>query len=114
MVVPDDLIIQRLSGRWLHGPSGRIYNEHFSPPKVPFTDDVTGEPLTRRKDDEPETVKRRLALYWDNVHDILEYMRARGRGDTMHDIECETSKEAYAKLKPIIEGVMERRVRQKQ
>merc|ERR1719231_661077 len=61
--VPFDTIVQRLSSRWCHLPSGRIYNLDYNPPKVAGLDDETGEPLIQREDDKPETVVARLDLY---------------------------------------------------
>jgi len=61
--VPFDVIMERLTSRWTHLPSGRVYNTGFSPPKVPGIDDETGEPLIQRDDDKPETVKARLDIY---------------------------------------------------
>ena len=51
--VPPETIIGRVRGRLVHVPSGRVYNTDFSPPKTPMIDDVTGEPLTKRPDDDP-------------------------------------------------------------
>ncbi len=123
--VPHDLVFQRLSGRWVHpkvrsncgggrqpdsfsdtnrSQSGRIYNEHFSPPAVKMRDDETGEPLVRRPDDEPESVKHRLSIYEKSTAPILEFFKRR-LGDKLHAIPCETSKEGYAKMKPILQSI---------
>ena len=51
--VPDDVILGRISDRWVHLPSGRVYNLSYNPPKVAGHDDETGEPLTKRPDDNP-------------------------------------------------------------
>ncbi len=58
--VPDKLIVDRIVGRRVHAPSGRVYHVKFDPPKVEGKDDVTGEELTTRKDDQEETVRKRL------------------------------------------------------
>src|SRR5450830_389857 len=58
--VPFDAIIDRMSGRRSHPPSGRTYHVTFNPPKVEGVDDVTGQPLIQRDDDKEETVKKRL------------------------------------------------------
>src|SRR3977135_3809008 len=60
--VPDEEIIQRMSGRRVHPASGRSYHVKFNPPKVAGRDDVTGEPLIQRDDDKEETVLKRLAV----------------------------------------------------
>lgn len=51
--IPAFKILNRVSGRWIHPPSGRIYNLAYNPPRVPFHDDDTGEPLVQRDDDRP-------------------------------------------------------------
>ena len=55
--------VERITGRWIHAASGRSYHEKFAPPKTPGKDDVTGEPLMQRKDDNAETLKKRLEAY---------------------------------------------------
>ena len=59
--VPDEAIIERMSGRRVHAASGRTYHIKFNPPKVKGKDDVTGEDLIQRDDDKEETVRKRLA-----------------------------------------------------
>ncbi len=71
--VPDSAIIERMSGRRVHVASGRTYHVRFNPPKVPGIDDVTGEPLIQRVDDEEETVKKRLAVYAAQTRPLVEY-----------------------------------------
>jgi adenylate kinase len=62
-----------MSGRRVHLASGRSYHVKFNPPKVADKDDVTGEPLILRQDDEPQTVKARLRVYHDQTHPLVEY-----------------------------------------
>ena len=71
--VPDDLIVERMSGRRTHPASGRVYHTKFNPPKVADIDDVTGEPLVQRDDDKEETVKKRLAVYHNQTEVLLGY-----------------------------------------
>ena len=71
--VPDDLIVERMSGRWSHPASGRVYHSKFNPPKVEGVDDVTGEPLVQRDDDKAETVQKRLGVYHDQTEVLLGY-----------------------------------------
>ena len=73
LVVADEEIIKRMSGRRIHLASGRTYHVDFNPPKQPGLDDETGEELTIRKDDEPETVKDRLKVYWTQTQPLIEY-----------------------------------------
>jgi adenylate kinase len=71
--VPDAAIIERMSGRRVHVASGRTYHDRFNPPKVAGVDDVTGEPLIQRVDDQEETVKKRLAVYAQQTRPLVEY-----------------------------------------
>jgi adenylate kinase len=71
--VPDELIVERMSGRRSHPASGRVYHTKFNPPKVADTDDLTGEPLVQRDDDKEETVMKRLAVYHNQTEVLLGY-----------------------------------------
>ena len=71
--VPFDAIIDRMSGRRVHPASGRTYHIKFNPPKVAGQDDVTGEPLIQRDDDQEETVRKRLQVYNDQTRPLVEY-----------------------------------------
>jgi adenylate kinase len=73
IVVPDELIVERMSGRRSHLASGRTYHVKFNPPKVAGKDDVTGEPLVQRDDDKEETVKKRLAIYHQQTEPLVSY-----------------------------------------
>ena len=71
--VPDSAIVERMSGRRVHVASGRTYHDRFNPPKTAGVDDVTGEPLIQRVDDQEETVKKRLAVYAQQTRPLVEY-----------------------------------------
>ena len=71
--VPFATIIERIRGRWIHIPSGRVYNDSYNPPRVPGKDDVTGEPLVQRPDDHPDTVLKRLQQYESMTKPVLVY-----------------------------------------
>jgi adenylate kinase len=71
--VPDEQIIERMSGRRCHPGSGRTYHIKFNPPKEEGKDDVTGEALVQRDDDKPETVKKRLDVYHNQTEVLLGY-----------------------------------------
>jgi adenylate kinase len=73
--VPDATIVERMSGRWCHLPSGRTYHLAFNPPKVPGRDDVTGEALVQREDDREATVSNRLAVYHRQTRPLIDYYR---------------------------------------
>ncbi|WP_295579429.1 adenylate kinase [uncultured Lamprocystis sp.] len=74
--VPDEEIIRRMSGRRVHPASGRTYHVVFNPPKTAGLDDVTGEPLIQRDDDQEETVKARLKVYHDQTEPLIHYYSA--------------------------------------
>ena len=71
--VPFDAIIERMGGRRSHPASGRTYHTQFNPPKVEGKDDVTGEPLIQRADDQEETVKKRLDVYSAQTRPLVAY-----------------------------------------
>jgi adenylate kinase len=71
--VPDEAIIERMSGRRVHAASGRSYHLLYNPPKVPGKDDVTGEELMQRADDEESTVRNRLAVYQAQTRPLVDY-----------------------------------------
>jgi adenylate kinase len=71
--VPDESIVERMSGRRSHPASGRVYHIKFNPPKVDNLDDLTGEPLIQRDDDQADTVMKRLAVYHNQTEVLLGY-----------------------------------------
>jgi adenylate kinase len=71
--VPDDEIIKRMSGRRVHLASGRTYHVSFNPPKEEGKDDVTGEPLIQRDDDQEDTVRARLKIYHDQTEPLINF-----------------------------------------
>ena len=71
--VPDEAIVERMSGRRIHPGSGRSYHVKFNPPKVAGKDDETGEDLIQRADDREETVKHRLAVYKTQTRPLVAF-----------------------------------------
>ena len=71
--VPDEAIIERMSGRWVHPASGRVYHVVYNPPKSPGKDDVTGDDLIQRADDAEETVRNRLDVYKRQTRPLIDY-----------------------------------------
>lgn len=74
--VADSTIIERMSGRRVHLASGRTYHVRFNPPKVAGKDDLTGEDLIQRDDDQEETVKNRLKIYHAQTQPLIAYYQA--------------------------------------
>eukprot|EP01134_Creolimax_fragrantissima_P002731 CFRG2731T1 len=73
--IEDSLLVRRITGRLVHPGSGRSYHVEFNPPKTPMTDDLTGEPLVQRSDDNAETLKSRLATYHETTAPLVDYYR---------------------------------------
>jgi len=71
--VPDEAIIERMSGRRVHVASGRTYHLLYNPPKVAGKDDATGEDLIQRVDDEEATVRNRLSVYKAQTRPLVDY-----------------------------------------
>lgn len=71
--LPDNIILERLSGRRTHIASGRIYHIHNNPPKIQGQDDITGEPLIQRDDDKKETILKRLDVYHAQTKPLVNY-----------------------------------------
>ncbi|MBN3860204.1 adenylate kinase [Neisseriaceae bacterium PsAf] len=71
--VPDEEIVKRMSGRWVHLPSGRTYHSTFNPPNNDHKDDITGEELTQRDDDKEETVRNRLNVYHQQTEVLSDF-----------------------------------------
>jgi adenylate kinase len=74
--VPDEAIIERMSGRLFHIASGRSYHVKFNPPKAAGVDDLTGDPLIQRDDDKEATVRKRLQVYQDQTRPLVDYYSA--------------------------------------
>jgi adenylate kinase len=77
--VKDEEIIKRMSGRWVHLPSGRTYHIKFNPPKVNGKDDETGDELVQREDDQEDTVRKRLDVYRKETSPLIDYYNKMSR-----------------------------------
>jgi adenylate kinase len=76
--IDDTLLVARITGRLVHPASGRSYHKIFNPPKNDMMDDVTGEPLIQRSDDNAETLKKRLVTYHAQTTPVVEYYKKTG------------------------------------
>jgi len=76
--IDDSLLVRRVTGRLVHPGSGRSYHVEFAPPKKAMTDDITGEPLIQRSDDNAETLKKRLASYHEQTTPVIDYYKKKG------------------------------------
>jgi adenylate kinase len=77
--VPDEAIVERMSGRRVHSESGRTYHLVFNPPRQEGLDDETGEPLIQRDDDREETVRHRLQVYHEQTRPLVDYYRNKAK-----------------------------------
>lgn len=73
IVLDDEAIIERLSGRLYHPDSGRVYHKVFNPPKITMKDDVTGDDLIIRPDDHPDAIKKRLELFRAETAPLIDF-----------------------------------------
>lgn len=76
--IDDGLLVSRITGRLIHPASGRSYHKIFNPPKETMKDDVTGEPLIQRSDDNADTLKKRLWTYHDQTSPVVAYYKKTG------------------------------------
>ncbi len=76
IAVPDEEIVQRISGRRVHPGSGRIYHIQYNPPKTVGTDDETGDPLVLRDDDREEIIRKRLDIYHEQTEPLIDYYQS--------------------------------------
>ncbi|KAF0041899.1 hypothetical protein F2P81_005431 [Scophthalmus maximus] len=76
--IPYETLRERLSDRWVHPASGRVYNMGFNPPRVQGKDDLTGEPLIQHDDDKPEALMSRLRHYKDVAKPVMNLYKSQG------------------------------------
>jgi adenylate kinase len=77
--VPEDVLVDRLTGRWTCQSEGHIFHEKFNPPSQPGICDYDSSPLYQREDDKAETVVRRIRVYMEQTAPLIEYYRQRGK-----------------------------------
>jgi len=77
--VPDEVIVERMAGRRVHSGSGRVYHLVYNPPKIAGKDDLTGDELAIRPDDEETTVRKRLAIYHDQTKPLVDFYQREAR-----------------------------------
>jgi len=92
---PFEVVMERISGRWVHEPSGRVYNTTFNAPRVPGIDDVTGEPLTKRADDSEEVYRSRFKKFEETSQPLLDHYNRQG---VLWEVQGMSSDEISPKL----------------
>ncbi|KAL0079019.1 adenylate kinase-domain-containing protein [Phycomyces blakesleeanus] len=99
--VPEEVILERIMDRWVHIPSGRVYNLSYNPPRVPGLDDVTGEALSKRPDDCPDVFRVRMQQHKAMTMPLLEHYSpivATLRGNTSDEIYPQIEREIVNRL----------------
>lgn len=76
--IDDALLVSRITGRLVHPASGRSYHKIFNPPKEEMKDDITGEPLIQRSDDNADALKKRLVTYHKQTAPVVNYYQKSG------------------------------------
>ncbi|WYZ44151.1 hypothetical protein EsH8_VII_000587 [Colletotrichum jinshuiense] len=99
---PFNVVMERISGRWVHEPSGRVYNTSFNAPRVPGKDDITGETLTQRPDDTEAVYKERFRKFQETSEPLLEHYDKKG---VLWEVEGMSSDE----ISPLLFDEFERR-----
>ncbi|CAB3231392.1 unnamed protein product [Arctia plantaginis] len=102
LVVPFEVIIDRVKNRWVHLPSGRVYNIGFNTPKVKGKDDITDEALVQRPDDKPEAVQKRLEIYESVTRPVIEFYTAKG---ILKEFHGRTSDEIWPKVTAYLDAI---------
>ncbi|XP_075983536.1 adenylate kinase 3 [Anticarsia gemmatalis] len=102
LVVPFEVIIDRVRNRWVHLASGRVYNIGFNTPKVEGKDDVTGEDLVQRPDDRPEAVQKRLEIYESVTRPVIDFYKEKG---ILKEFHGRTSDEIWPKVTSYLDPI---------
>ena len=97
LLVDDEVVVRRIAGRRFHVESGRSYNVEFNPPEIAGIDDLTGEPLTQRADDNEKVVQSRLNIYREQTEPLVKYYEEKGILVPIEGIG--TPDEIFAKIK---------------
>jgi len=102
--VPEDVLIERLTGRWTCRAEGHIFHEKFNPPETPGVCDYDSSELYQREDDKAETVVRRIRVYMEQTTPLIEYYQKRDKlleVDGTQSIE-DVSKDLLAALSKVV------------
>uniref|UniRef100_A0A1B6CWT8 Adenylate kinase n=1 Tax=Clastoptera arizonana TaxID=38151 RepID=A0A1B6CWT8_9HEMI len=105
--IDDSLLIRRITGRLIHPSSGRSYHEEFNPPKKPMIDDITGEPLIKRSDDNVVALQKRLETYHKQTKPLVSYYNQKG---LHHKIDASLPfKQVYNLIENVFHSCTERK-----
>eukprot|EP00250_Pteridium_aquilinum_P005810 c15847_g1_i3 orf=379-1113(-) len=98
--IADSTLEERITGRWIHPASGRSYHTKFAPPKVPGKDDITGDALIQRKDDNAEVLKSRLEAFHKQTKPVIDYYTQKGITVNLHAEK--SPKEVTSEIKEVL------------
>ena len=101
LLVDDEVVVRRIAGRRFHVESGRSYNVEFNPPEIAGIDDLTGEPLTQRADDNEKVVQSRLNIYREQTEPLVKYYEEKGILVSIEGLG--TPDEIFAKIKTALD-----------
>ena len=100
-LLKDEVVVRRIAGRRFHVESGRSYHVEFNPPEITGKDDLTGEPLIQRADDNEEVVQSRLNIYHEQTEPLVKYYEKKGVLVSIDGLG--TPDEVFAKIKTALD-----------
>ena len=100
-LLKDEVVVRRIAGRRFHVESGRSYHVEFNPPEITGKDDLTGEPLIQRADDNEEVVQSRLNIYHEQTEPLVKYYEKKGVLVSIDGLG--TPDEIFAKIKTALD-----------
>ena len=100
-LLKDEVVVRRIAGRRFHVESGRSYHVEFYPPEIAGKDDLTGEPLIQRADDNEEVVQSRLNIYHEQTEPLVKYYEEKGVLVSIDGLG--TPDEIFAKIKTALD-----------
>ncbi len=101
LLLKDEVVVRRIAGRRFHVESGRSYHVEFNPPEITGKDDLTGEPLIQRADDNEEVVQSRLNIYHEQTEPLVKYYDKKGVLVSIDGLG--TPDEVFAKIKTALD-----------
>lgn len=101
LLLKDEVVVRRIAGRRFHVESGRSYHVEFNPPEITGKDDLTGEPLIQRADDNEDVVQSRLNIYHEQTEPLVKYYEKKGVLVSIDGLG--TPDEVFAKIKTALD-----------
>lgn len=101
LLLKDEVVVRRIAGRRFHVESGRSYHVEYNPPEIAGKDDLTGEPLIQRADDNEEVVQSRLNIYHEQTEPLVKYYEKKGVLVSIDGLG--TPDEVFAKIKTALD-----------